>query len=100
MMSRLVIRALVGTSYSSASFIPSRYMIFNPRCFLFACPTAPDGNPMSPPELAANRPVTFFAEPIDIAFGIARWNDVYLSVADGIYSHLSKSRVDRLCVRV
>src|SRR5687768_11253360 len=47
---------------------------------------------MSPPELAADGPVAFFGEPIEVAFGVARGKNLHAIGSHGLHGHLSESR--------
>ena len=48
----------------------------------------PDRNAVPPPELAADRPVALFREPVEIAAGKARGRDADAAVADRVHGHL------------
>ena len=45
---------------------------------------------MAPPQLPADRPIALFAEPIEIAFGIARGNDLHPAVGHGVHRRLGQ----------
>ena len=49
----------------------------------------PHRNSMSPPKLPADRPVAFFAEPIEIAFGVAIGHDLHAAAGDGVHRRIS-----------
>ena len=50
----------------------------------------PDGNLVAPPQLTTDGPVAFFAQPIEIALGIALGQDFNLASSDSVHRALSQ----------
>src|SRR5258707_11805434 len=66
----------------------SRQFLSVPRTNIPVNTKAPHWYPVSPPKLAANRPVAFFAEPVKVAFGVALRHEFHAAVDDGVHCRL------------
>ncbi len=62
---------------------------------LRASSAVPDGNPMSPPELAADAPVALLAQPVEIALGVALGVNRNAARRDGVHRLLGKAGAHR-----